>query len=106
MRCKVAVAKLHFRFSITFVIMELVLKRIAKRKTYTIGKLGILPAANVDVIYHLLFTIYHLPFLVLQLVLRRRRSPIYHLWARVEGQEKEYPQVLGLGIFLMLCLMS
>ena len=39
--------------------MELVLKRIAKRKTYTIGKLGILPAANVDVIYHLPSTIYH-----------------------------------------------
>ncbi|MBO4641432.1 MAG: hypothetical protein J5661_01030 [Bacteroidaceae bacterium] len=29
--------------------MELILARIAKRKTYTIGKLGILPAASVDV---------------------------------------------------------
>ena len=28
--------------------MELILKRIAKKKTYTIGKLGILPAASVD----------------------------------------------------------
>ena len=28
--------------------MELILKRIAKKKTYTIGKLGILPAANLD----------------------------------------------------------
>ena len=28
--------------------MELVLKRIAKKKGYTIGKLGILPAASVD----------------------------------------------------------
>ena len=28
--------------------MELILKRIAKKKTYTIGKLGILPAANRD----------------------------------------------------------
>ena len=29
--------------------MELILKRIAKKKTYTIGKLGILPAADLDV---------------------------------------------------------
>ena len=28
--------------------MELILKRIAKKKSYTIGKLGILPAANLD----------------------------------------------------------
>ena len=28
--------------------MELILKRIAKKKSYTIGKLGILPAASVD----------------------------------------------------------
>ena len=28
--------------------MELILKRIAKKKTHTIGKLGILPAANLD----------------------------------------------------------
>ena len=28
--------------------MELILKRIAKKKTYTIGRLGILPAASVD----------------------------------------------------------
>ncbi len=28
--------------------MELILKRIAKKKAYTIGKLGILPAANRD----------------------------------------------------------
>ena len=28
--------------------MDLILKRIAKKKTYTIGKLGILPAANLD----------------------------------------------------------
>ena len=28
--------------------MELILKRIAKKKSYTIGRLGILPAASVD----------------------------------------------------------
>ena len=28
--------------------MELILKRIAKKKTHTIGKLGIFPAANLD----------------------------------------------------------